>query len=555
MSQAASRFEINPLCVKGLRSRCRLKFLISWGAIWLTISTFVFLSTYLTLVEQELSSKADAAKAALPGILVIQSIILMLFGTSTVASGVAQERDEGLLDYIRMTPMSPTAKVLGYLFGLPIREYILFAFTLPLVAIIVIISGFSLLTLAHFYLVFFTSVLVYHMTALVVGTVSPKPRLASMMSMGLVVILYFALPNLSRVGITFFEFLTIRPTFLGLLQQELPDGLRARAELNGIDTFRPVPFFNGTVRPTLYTIMVQGFLIAVMFSIVYRKWRDQANHLFSKTGALVVFGGVATFTLASIWSVVAQDEAYHQLFNPFGSMDSSSRIPQTLYALMMIGLMILGGTYLFLICATTPSRNRTLVGFRQMRRLGRSNIPLAADAASSFPLAMIMLTITALAGAAILMLAHSKGDYIASSPSAQSILTVLVLLFAIGLSIQALAERIALRAFGVAAFLLWMIPFFTMVIFMAAFEAYEVGFYVGQPFPPVSMGLALGWLLESTTPVSGGDVSSQRFLPTDDNLTFHPQTVVTAGTIGYAAAALVLQRMRLRHRRHLKGMQ
>ena len=41
------------------------------------------------------------------------------------------ERDEGVIDYQRLIPMSPLSKVLGYLFGLPVREYVMFLATLP----------------------------------------------------------------------------------------------------------------------------------------------------------------------------------------------------------------------------------------------------------------------------------------------------------------------------------------------------------------------------------------------------------------------------------------
>lgn len=545
--------EINPLWRKGLRSRCRPKHLLSWGAIWLTISTFVFLIIYTTMVEQEVSTKADAAKAALPGILVIQAIILMMFGTGAVAAGVSQERDEGLLDYVRMTPMSPTAKIIGSLFGLPAREYLLFAMTMPLVAVIVAISGFSLLTLGHFYLVFFTSVLVYHMTALVVGMVSPKPRLASMMSMGLVVVLYFALPNLSRIGITFFEFLTIRPTFLGLLQQEMPESLRMRAEMNGIDTFRPVPFFAGEIRPTIYTLLVQGFLIAAMFSVVRRNWRDTRNHLFSKAGALVVFSGVTVFTLASLWAVVAQDEAYNDLFDPLGYHASEGRIPETFFFLLMTCLVIVGGTYVFLVCAVTPSKSRTLSGFRHARRLGRQGLELGGDAASSLPVAAVMLAIMLGAGFAIMSLAIRRGDYFVSAPGLIQSVTVVALFVSIGLFIQGAAEAMSLRLFGVAMFLFWMIPFFSMVIMFAAFEQFEQGLYLGQPCPPISLGLALAWMLETTAPPlqhAGGF----RFLPPENEIRFSPSNIATAGATGYTMLMLFVQGLRLRHRRNLRRL-
>ncbi len=543
-------FEMNPLWRKGFRSRCRLKHVLSWGTIWLTLAIFVFLITYITMVERDVSSKAEAAKAALPGILIIQAAILMLFGTGAVASGVSQERDEGLLDYVRMTPMSPTAKVIGYLFGLPVREYLLFAATMPLVLLIVLISGFSLVTLGHFYLVFFTSVLVYHSTALVVGMASPNPRLASFMSTGLVVLLYFALPNLSRIGITFFEFLTIRPTVLGLIQQELPERLRMSAELSGIDSFRPVPFFGGTVRPTVYSLMVQGFLIAVMFSVVHRKWRDQTKHLFSKPGAVAVFGGVTLFTFASLWAVVAQDDAYQQLFDPLRRGSSMVRVPETFFFLFMTCFVILSAAYLFLVCAITPSANCTLAGFRQARRSGRGRVGLTGDAASSLPAALLMMAIGLAAGVAVIALAVSHGDYIASGPSVVSALAVVALTVAIGLFVQGGVESLSLRVFCVAVFLVWMIPFFAMVILFAAFEAFDGGLYAGQPFPPLSLGFSTAWMLETTAPPAAF-VDEARFLPRGGPVSHPPAQIVYSGVIGYSLAAVAVQVLRVRRRGRL----
>ena len=543
--------EINPLWQKGLRSRCRLKHLATWGVIWFTLALFVFLITFSVLTEQGITSISDAAKVSLPGVLVVQAVILMIFGTGAVAAGISQERDEGLLDYVRMTPMSPTAKIIGYLFGLPAREYVLVAMTMPIVAIIVVISDFSLVTLGQYYLVFFSSVLVYHMTALVVGMVSPKPRLASMMSMGLVLVLYLALPNFSRMGITFFEFLTIRPTWYGLIQQEMPESLRWSAELSGIDVFRPVPFFNGSVRPTVYTMLVQGFLIAALFSIVHRKWRDQSAHLFSKFGALVVFGGVAVFTVGSLWAVVAQDDAYNRLFDPLGYHTSTGRFPETFFFLLMTCLMILGGTYVFLISAITASKDRTLAGYRQSNKLGRERLGFNSDAASSLPVALVMLTITVLAGVAIMSMTLKHGDYIASAPSAVSMIAVVLTLLGIGLFVQGVVEGLSARVAGVAIFLCWIIPFFVMLIVSAAFNEFEMSMYIGQPCPPISLGFSIAWMLETTdAPMSyAGDF---RFLPTGDEIRMTPPRIAAAGAMGYTLAATLVQLARWKRRSGLR---
>ena len=74
----------------------------------------------------------------------VQGVILMFMGTGAVASGIANERDSGVLDYQRITPMGPMRKIVGYLFGLPVREYFLFALTLPFVAYGTVRGGIAL---------------------------------------------------------------------------------------------------------------------------------------------------------------------------------------------------------------------------------------------------------------------------------------------------------------------------------------------------------------------------------------------------------------------------
>ncbi len=527
---------INPLLLKGLRARVRLKHALSWGVVTLTVTAFVALMTYMTMTEQELASPQDAAKSVLLGIVIIQAIVLMMFGTGAVASGVASEREEGLLDYVRMTPMSPTSKILGYLFGLPAREYMLFALTMPFVVVAAIIGEFSVLTLLHFYAVFFTSVWVYHMTGMVAGVISHKPRLASMMSMGLVVVLYFALPNLSLVGITFFEFLTIRPTLFGLLWQELPESMRGPAAASGIDSFRDVPFFSGMAHPTLYTLLVQGFMLAVMFSVVHRRWRDQASHTFSKAGALATFAGVLVFLLGSVWAIVVNDEAYRQVFGAMSGGMGGGRNPETVELLLIIAVMIVGATFLLLVSSTTPSRHTAVEGWRRARKLGRSRIGLNADGASSLPLTLAMVLLTLGGGALVLWLVGRQGEYYARGPSAGSMLVMAFGIVGIALFVQGMRERLGFLVFGVAAFLFWMIPFFAMMIMMAAFDAYVAGAYVGLACPPVLLVFSIGQMLETTTPLAG---PAPDYLP--PSLASSAGAITLVGAIGYAIAGALAQ--------------
>lgn len=537
----------NPIWQKSARARLRVPHLLSWGAITVTVTAFVALITYTTMTEQELASSSDAAKAVLPGLIVIQAVLLMMFGTGAVAAGVAQERDEGLLDYQRMTPMSPSAKILGYLFGLPVREYALFAMTLPFTAIAVAVSGFSLATLLHFYAVFFTSVWVYHMTGLAAGMVVPKPRLATMLSMGLVVALYFILPNLSRLGITFFEFLTIRPTFFGLVQQELPASMRAPAEASGIDSFRDVPVFAGLMHPTAYTLLVQGFMLSVLYMIVWRKWRNQASHVLSKAGALYVFGGVLVFVLASVWAVVVQEDAYRQIFAALDrSFDRVQRSPETLELLLMLGALILGAAFLFIVTTVTPSRHTVIEAWRRARRHGRSRLSTNADGASSLGVTLVMLGATIGAGAAVFLLA-GRAAYYQAGPGALPVLVLVAAVAGTGLFVQGLRESASLRVFGVVVFLLWMIPFFAMLILFSAFNEFELGSYVGLACPPVTLFYAVALVLDSTTPVPGVD---PHFLPEDLRLDLWP--IAATGALGYLGAGVLAQLARARRWRAMR---
>ena len=44
----------------------------------------------------------------------------------------------------------------------------------------------------------------------------------------------------------------------------------------------------------LAALLVQGFVIVTMFTLVHRKWRDASCHLMSKVGGVTVFAGVPT---------------------------------------------------------------------------------------------------------------------------------------------------------------------------------------------------------------------------------------------------------------------
>jgi len=540
----------NPIWIARARARLRPRHVLSWGAVTLTITTFVFIMIYRNVKEHEIGTMATAAKSTLPAIVIIQGILLMFIGTGAVASAVSQDRDQGLLDYQRMTPMSPTAKIIGYLFGLPVREYFLFALTLPFVVLAAIMSGFSFLTLLHFYAVFFTSVWVYHMTALMAGMVAPKPRLATSFSMGMVVVLYFVLPMLSRLGISYFEFLTIRPTFFGLIDRELPDAARDVGPLSSITPFRDVPFFTASLHPTVYTLMVQSFLIAVMYVVVHRKWRNQNAHVLSKSQGIAVYMGVVFFLLASIWPIITRPDVFDRVFR---SYDWARQMPEAfaLMLLVFVSLAICGVVGLVVIATTCPSRFRVVESLRRARRLGRQRPSFDSDGASALPVAIAIIVISCAAGALVFSLAARSGRFFDRPPTVAEWAPPALLIALVVLFVQGFRERFSLRVFAVSVFLLWMVPFFAMAIIWSADEEEVLGAYIGIPCPAVAVWLVVVHMFEQV-PLADG--THMEFAPPDIRQSLGTMTLTSLAFYGvlaaYSQVSLFIAKRALRTRVH-----
>lgn len=273
----------NPLVIKGFRQRLRRGTLISAGSVTLIAAAFIYFFVYLALVNRGMFTVENAAKTAFLPLFVMQGFIMMFLGTGSVATGITEERAEGLLDYHRLTPMSPTSKIVGYLIGLSAREYYMFALTLPFVVFAVIAGSISVLSVAQLYFVFFCSVVLYHMTGLVAGMVARKPRRASWFARIMVITLYLFLPILGELGFTFLSYFTVAPTFNGLIrEQTLIAGFSSMKDLKVINAWQSVPFFSISISPSLYTLLMEGVLILTFFAVVHRKWREESNHSLSK---------------------------------------------------------------------------------------------------------------------------------------------------------------------------------------------------------------------------------------------------------------------------------
>lgn len=530
----------NPIYVQHRRTRTRWAPTLTWALVTLTVVTFIFVLTYLTLTRRGAFDPVAAAKATLVPLIVVQGVLLMGMGTSAVATGIARERDRALLDYHRMTPQPPAAKIVGYLFGLPAREYLLFALTLPFVAYAVWRAGVSPLTVGHFYVVFFSSVWLYHLTGLMAGMVARKAWQSSFVSLGAVAGLYLVLPQFAELGLSFFDFLTVRPTFYGMVAAELetaPAGAAALTQrMSMVRQYEAVPFFGLRVNPTLFSLAVQLFALSAMYHVVSRKWVDAAWHPFSKRFAVGFVGGMALLLAGSLWPLLHDAKANADLIaRLFGEG------PGVVLGLL-VGLffVVAAVTLLLSVALTTPGRHTQRRGLRRARKLGRDTPPAAWDAATSWPGTAAMLGLV-LAGYGVVAWAVRDGVVYDWRPTMGFwLLAPLPLGVAVVLAFQGLLERFGQRAVILGLFVLWVVPVMAGIVMVAASNALWRGaMYLAAFCPAVAGGMCLSFLIDA---VGDGPATILIDTPAEDDA----RRIVLLTTVFYVALALLGQWLRLR---------
>jgi hypothetical protein len=106
------------------------------------------------------------------------------------------------LDYQRLAPMTPAQSLVGYLFGLPVLEYAMFALTLPHLVFIVVVGQVPLAVAGSVYLVFFVCAMLYHSTGIAIGLVMKRWIVGYLFSVLTVALLNIVLPTfISQFGL------------------------------------------------------------------------------------------------------------------------------------------------------------------------------------------------------------------------------------------------------------------------------------------------------------------------------------------------------------------
>ncbi|MFT4548048.1 MAG: hypothetical protein ACI8XO_004639 [Verrucomicrobiales bacterium] len=390
----------NPIFKRYLRSRLRPKALIPWALLIGIASTFAFLSIWVSFTNRDHADMMLAGRIILIAMILIQGFLLMVLGTGSVASGMMLEGEDGGVEYQRLIPLSPLAKIIGYVFGLPVREYCLFLVTVPFTLLAIYIGRVPLEGVGSVYAAFFTGVVLYHLSGCVAGTVVNR-RFAGRIAQMIVIVLYLVLPQLAKLGFEFFSYLTIIP----VLKELISDLAVPYAD----DTFnllfgsgsRTVSLYGLEVQALPFSLLMQGTLILTFVIVLYRKWRQPTHHMLGKNFAVCLCLWIHALLLGSTIPLIDNGEIFPQARNrtirvaeelqqhaPPGTRvprihSRDRKNPKHAYWLAAsygVGSLVLSCGLVLII---TPTRDEFTKGLRRGRKLGRRRVPLNADGASA----------------------------------------------------------------------------------------------------------------------------------------------------------------------------
>jgi len=404
-------------------------------------------------------------------LLVIQGIILFGLGTGQTAAGITTEADEGVIDYQRLAPMTPLAKVVGFLFGLPIREWLLFLATLPFTIYSVWKGGVPVSGILQLYAVFVMAAILYHLTGLLAGSVMKNRRWAFLTSTGMVLLLYTIIPQAAKFGLVYLKYVTIYPVFNEVYPYLLPQPFTEGALIYET-IIPPARFFGLNLPQYIFTLISQGVLSFAMITMLWRRWRKVDCHLLGKVGATGLFAWLQVMLLGNALPLIASGDLFpsRELNRRFGRIinpQKASWIPEPWEATVMVGLYgVLTLACLWWLTFVISSDNQGQVrGWRRARKFGKTKLPVLSDAATSVPWTLAMAVMGAVGWFIFANALTESYWYPELSLLAVTPVAMFLLLACGGLGLSALLESVGRKVTGLVAIFVGVLPLMLGVIF------------------------------------------------------------------------------------------
>lgn len=492
----------NPIVWKNFQSRMRIQSVFSFLLVFI-IATFMTFTTYGGIMRLQ-DDPVVAARTAIVPLALLQWIILMLSATGRITSGIIHERVTGTIEYTRLTPISPLDKVIGYLFGLPVREYLLLLLTMPFMIFCLVVGEIPISVVIPVYLVFFSSAFLFHMLGMVLGLVLKEWRLSVVFTIGLVIAINWVLPFFSYLGFPFLQYLTVRPVFAEKIIPLLPTD--SVPQMEGApalitDLTAGVDFYVWEVSTTLFCLLLQGLIIFTLALMVYRKWENDFGHSLSKSYSLFFYIALQLFCIGTLWPNLAFDT---ETIIAAGLMEDESLIEQFAFIIPLIyGFFCIGVVY-WLVYVITPSHEDYRSGLLRSQKLvqmGQQPLSRFDDQAGGMLTTSILAVATFLFILMVEIVMTELGPLGEVSPDTLGLLrlpmiaALVIFYFAVSL------EYLQLSRFALLFLMVWIVPILLAVFLGVALEMEEEVLYIasGSPLTMVilaAQGLLNDWMNE-----------------------------------------------------------
>jgi hypothetical protein len=327
----------NPIFLKHVRSRLRRQPLFSAMVITLVLCFCVVWGGF--------ALNGFISGGAFGTLLALQVIVLAIIGATQVGTSVGAARASGILDFHRVSPLTSTELALGFFFGAPVREYLLFAVTLPFSILCVAIGtpdfrGF----LQVMILLLFSSWLI-HGFSLINGLVLKK-QAGSRGVVGLVL-------------------------FLGLMSSSFWPMFGNVA--NWLDSDPRLTFF-GISLPWLAVILLYQLpVLYFVFLASRRKFESERLHPFSKPQAIAAMAVLGVLIVGGTWNLP----------------DLEPLAIVVLYVLVLVGIV--------LAAMVTPTQAEYYKGLWRAHKQGASRLSLWDDLSLNRPFLVVVCGIVLVA--------------------------------------------------------------------------------------------------------------------------------------------------------------
>ena len=399
-------------------------------------------------------------------VLIIQGLLVVLKGTFSVATGVAREANEGMIDSERLSPLSTGHKVIGQLLGLPLLENVLALLLIPWAAASAWYGGLSPAMMGKVYLIFATSALLHHAVGLVAGTLIKQKILAGTISQVMVILMHFVLPFSGGFGIGLISHLGMESAILYEVISATPQVLEPKGFCPPDLIPPPVDFFRWEIAVSGYHWIITVTGLAALLTMLVRRWNDQDSQLLGKVGTALLGAWMLVLTCGELIPGFSRGHGLYDLIDIGSPRLAMNRVSATgipaIGVLWIAGFALVLGLINLLLTATLVPTPEARARCRDLIRA-----PWWNDGRSSLPWVVLLSLFAAVAWSVVVR------TFIQKTPALQVVEFGLsqMLWVAASLVVPALAAHalVLWRGWKVAlfaGFALWVVPLMIAVVGM-----------------------------------------------------------------------------------------